>query len=85
MIRDIDIVEVPAVNGVEESSGELEEEDYKREDGDETGCGTNPHDNGMVDEVCKMDHAEVQKEGDTNDDESEGKNHDAPEGEEVFK
>jgi hypothetical protein len=82
-------VEAPAVNDVEESTGELEEEDYKSEDGDETGHGTmqedeeNPNDDGVVDKVGKMDHPEVQKEGDTNDDKSEGKNHDTPEGEDV--
>jgi hypothetical protein len=54
MICDMGIVEAPAVNDMEESMGELEEEDYKSKDGDETGCGTmqetkeNPNDDGAV-------------------------------------
>ena len=64
-IRDTGIVEAPAVNDVEESAGELEEEDYESKDGDEMGCGTmqedeeNPNEDGVVDEVGKMDHVEV--------------------------
>ncbi len=65
--------------------GELEEEDYESKDGDETGRGMmqedmeNPSNKGMVDKVAKMHREEVQKEGDANVDEAEGKNHCAPE------
>jgi hypothetical protein len=85
MIRDMGVVKAPALNDVKEDGGELEEEDYDGEAGNETGHGTtqedmeNPSDKGVVDKVAKMHCEEAQKEGDANVDKAEEENHCAPE------
>ena len=77
-VRDMGIVEAPALNDVEESGGELEEEDYDGESGNEPGRGTtqedieNPSDEGVVGEVAGTNSDEVQKEGDVDVDKADG-------------
>ena len=68
-IRDMGIVEAPAVNDVEESAGEFEEEDYESKDGDETGRGTmqgdeeSPNNDGWLTKLARWITQKFRKRG----------------------
>jgi hypothetical protein len=69
-IRNVDVVEAPTVNDVEESEGEGEEEDDESDKDNETGCKNmqeggkeNESDDGADDAVDEMDKADAKKEG----------------------